>query len=80
MDNLGHRGAPSGIIEDVVVDPDHQRKGIGRAMMRYAKGICKQKGCYKMVLSSKHSRTEAHAFYKSLGFKKHGFSFQVPPK
>src|SRR5690242_10198947 len=28
MDNLGHLGAASGVIEDVVVDPTRQGKGI----------------------------------------------------
>ena len=29
MDNLGHLGSPSGIVEDVVVAPDRQGNGIG---------------------------------------------------
>jgi GNAT superfamily N-acetyltransferase len=36
MDNLGHLGVPSAIIEDVAVDPLLQGQGIGKAMMRYA--------------------------------------------
>src|SRR5512139_2815243 len=36
MDNLGHLGAPSAIIEDVAVDPTAQGRGIGSAMMRRA--------------------------------------------
>ena len=36
MDNLGHLGAPSAIVEDVVVDPAQQGHGVGRAMMRFA--------------------------------------------
>lgn len=30
MDNLGHLGAPSGVIEDFVVAPRRQREGIAR--------------------------------------------------
>lgn len=33
MDNLGHLGAPSAIIEDVVVDPKFQGQGVGKKMM-----------------------------------------------
>jgi len=77
MDNLGECGTPSGIIEDVVVEPEYQRRGIGRAMMQHALAICRQKGCYKLMLSSNLARSGAHAFYESLGFEKHGFSFRI---
>jgi ribosomal protein S18 acetylase RimI-like enzyme len=79
MDNLGHRGAPSGVIEDVVVDPRCQGQGIGRAMMRHALALCGEKGCYKVALSSNLSRERAHAFYESLGFERHGYSFRITP-
>ena len=77
MDNLGHLGAPSGIVEDVVVAPDRQSSGIGRAMMHFAMERCREKRCYKLVLSSNAKRTRAHAFYESLGFERHGYSFRV---
>ena len=77
MDNLGHRGAHSGVIEDVVVDPQCQGQGIGRAMMQYALRLCAEKGCYKLALSSNLTRERAHAFYESLGFERHGYSFRV---
>jgi hypothetical protein len=35
-------------------------------------------GCYKLALSSNERREAAHAFYDSLGFQRHGFSFVVP--
>lgn len=33
MDNLGHRGAPSAVLEDVVVAEELRGKGIGKRMM-----------------------------------------------
>jgi GNAT superfamily N-acetyltransferase len=77
MDNIGHMGALSGIVEDVVVHPDYRRKGIGRRMMEFAMDYCRKKGCYKMTLSSNLNRIDAHRFYRSLGFKKHGYSFLI---
>jgi ribosomal protein S18 acetylase RimI-like enzyme len=77
MDNLGHLGAPSAIVEDVAVDSACQGQGIGRAMMRFALGRAGERGCYKLVLSSNARRERAHAFYESLGFERHGFSFRV---
>ena len=77
MDNLGHLGAPSAIVEDVVVDPAMHGQGIGQAMMRFATGLAREKGCYKLVLSSNAKRERAHAFYEALGFERHGYSFRI---
>lgn len=77
MDNLGHMGTPSAVVEDVAVLPNHQGKGIGKQMMRFAIEKANEAGCYKMALSSNLRRHDAHAFYESLGFTKHGYSFKV---
>jgi GNAT superfamily N-acetyltransferase len=77
MDNLGHMGAPSAIIEDVAVEPEWQGRGVGKFMMGYALQICAVKGCYKATLSSNLKRERAHAFYESLGFERHGYSFHI---
>lgn len=77
MDNLAHLGAPSAVVEDVAVDPAYQGRGIGKQMMRYACELAGEKGCYKLVLSSNLVRERAHAFYESLGFERHGYSFHV---
>ena len=77
MDNLAHFGAPSAVIEDVAVDPEWQRRGIGKAMMRHALRIAAEKGCYKAVLSSNLKNKGAHAFYEALGFERHGYSFRI---
>lgn len=75
MENIAHMGRPSAVVEDVGVLPGLQGKGIGKKMMKYALNYAKEKGCYKMSLSSNLRREQAHQFYESLGFKKHGFSF-----
>lgn len=80
MDNLAHLGAPSAVVEDVAVDPAHQGRGIGRAMMAHAISVARDKGCYKLALSSNLERAKAHAFYDSLGFERHGYSFLVHPQ
>ncbi len=77
MDNLAHQGTPSSVVEDVAVQTDLQGKGIGKMMMEFAMQKCQEAGCYKLVLSSNLRRKEAHTFYESLDFEKHGFSFRV---
>jgi hypothetical protein len=45
--------------------------------------LCRKHGCYKIVISSNFKRPKAHAFYESLGFKRHGYSFRLmlePPR
>lgn len=75
MEKLGKRGAPAGVVEDVAVLPSRQGHGIGRAMMEHAREACRAAGCYKLALSSNLRRGDAHRFYDSLGFERHGFSF-----
>jgi ribosomal protein S18 acetylase RimI-like enzyme len=77
MDNLGHLGAPSAIVEDVVVAPDTQGRGIGRAMMDFARRKSIEKRCYKLVLSSSAKRERAHAFYEQLGYERYGYCFRL---
>ncbi len=79
MDNLAHRGAPSGVVEDVAVRRDWQRRGVGRRMMRAAWAHCRARGCYKLTLSSNSRRVVAHRFYVALGFRRHGYSFRIDP-
>ncbi len=79
MPNLAHRGAPSAVVEDVVVAPSAQSRGIGRSMMAFALAEAGRKGCYKLALSSNLRRTRAHRFYAGLGFRQHGWSFLVEP-
>src|SRR5262245_23957350 len=79
MENLAHGGAPSGLVESVVVAEDMQGNGIGKAMMQHARAYCHARGCYKMALSSNLKRERAHQFYDGLGFERHGYSFLVAP-
>jgi ribosomal protein S18 acetylase RimI-like enzyme len=77
MHNLAHQGTPSAIVEDVVVSAERQSQGIGQHMMQHAQQQARVAGCYKLVLSSNQKRERAHAFYESLGFQRHGFSFVI---
>ena len=77
LEMLGARCAPEAIVEDLVVDRAARGKGIGRRMMAFAMEEAARTGCYKLVLSSNLARNGAHAFYESLGFRRHGLSFRV---
>jgi GNAT superfamily N-acetyltransferase len=75
MDKLAHGGKKSAIVEDVVVAPEARRTGVGKAMMEFARSSAAERGCYKISLTSNAKRERAHAFYESLGFRRHGYSF-----
>jgi len=77
MENLAHMGAPSAVVEQVMVSPDQQGAGLGRLMMAHAIDIARAHGCYKLALSSNVKRDAAHAFYDRLGFERHGYSFRI---
>ncbi|MHA6494592.1 GNAT family N-acetyltransferase [Pseudomonas borbori] len=77
IEHLAHNFARSAILEDVVVAEDARGLGIGRALMAKAIERARTWGCYKVALSSHHSRESAHAFYASLGFKPHGISLAI---
>lgn len=77
FDNLGHGGAPSAIVENVVVSPEYRGQGIGKQMMDFALHQAQEAGCYKLALSTNIKREEAHRFYESLGYTKHGYSYII---
>ena len=77
IEHLAHNFARSGVVEDVVVAADARGLGIGRALMAKAAERARAWGCYKLALSSNHSREAAHRFYEQLGFKPHGISLAL---
>lgn len=76
-DNIAHAGRPYAIVEQVAVARQRRNAGIGTLMMRHAMDLAIEAGCYKLMLSSHVTRTDAHAFYEKLGFARHGYSFVV---
>jgi ribosomal protein S18 acetylase RimI-like enzyme len=77
MHMLAHLGTPAAVVEDVVVDQAQRSQGVGALMMDHAKALAQEAGCYKLALSSNQKRERAHAFYESLGFERHGYSFLI---
>jgi GNAT superfamily N-acetyltransferase len=75
LPGMAHGVSPFAVIEYVVVDEKYRGKGVGKTMMEYCIQQAKKAGCYKIMLTSDKRRTEAHEFYRSLGFEAsaHGF-------
>ena len=66
------------VIAGLVVDRDHRRAGIGRALMDRAETWARDQGCSRV--SSSATRNAAHRFYENLGYAniKTQYSFIKP--
>jgi len=60
----GHRGW----IYYLAVDPDYQRKQIGRRMMQNAESALQKRGCPKINLQVRTSNQAVISFYERLGY------------
>ena len=67
--NLTHAGKAFATVENVVVDADTRRAGIGSALMAAVLERAELAGCYKVQLISRKDRPAAHDFYRSLQFE-----------
>jgi len=55
-------------INGLVVDENYRGKGVGKLLIEKAKQWAKEKGNNKLKLRCNIIRTEAHKFYRHLGF------------
>lgn len=69
LPGLSHKGAWRGQIEAVRVHGALRGRRIGEAMMAYALGQFRARGCRQAQLTTDRSRKDAHRFYERLGFK-----------
>ena len=65
---LARRGALRAQIEAVRVHESYRSHGLGAAMMRWAIGEARRRGCGLVQLTTDKSRPDAHRFYAQLGF------------
>jgi ribosomal protein S18 acetylase RimI-like enzyme len=65
---LSNKGAWRGLVESVRVMASQRSKGIGEAMIRHAMALCREQGCAVLQLTTDKRRTDAHRFYRKLGF------------
>ena len=63
------------ILDNVVVHPRYQRKGIGRKMLAFVTEKCLEMGCRQIVVSKRERDRGSKGFYESLGFERTSVGF-----
>lgn len=81
-DEMYGRCLPFMVVEDVVVDREYRRRGIGALLMAELEQTAVSRGCTAMLLITEQDRPGAIRFYASLGFNPHthrGFKKKLVP-
>lgn len=68
--NLSRGARPYGVIENVVTDAGHRRRGLARAVLEAALDQAKSANCYKVFLATGSKRESTLRFYEGVGFRR----------
>ncbi len=60
----GHRGW----VNYLAVAPEHQKKGLGRHLMRHVEGALQARGCPKLNIQVRSANTAVLEFYRKIGY------------
>ena len=61
---------PAGAVYDLVVDPDHRRRGIGRMLLDATLGALAERGAPRAVLSTAEKNSAAQRLFERSGFRR----------
>lgn len=68
--NLTHNQQPYALIENVITDINHRKRGYATKCLEYAKQIALQENCYKIMLLTGSKEESTLNFYEQAGFNK----------
>jgi len=68
-DYMSLRG-PAGILHDIIVDPEHRGRGVGRLLINAALEFFRSRGVPRVVLSTAEQNEGAQRLFASLGFRR----------
>ena len=61
-------GGKAALFEDLVVNPDHRKQGIGANLLEYAIGQARAEGVLRLTLLTDMQNERAQVLYRKLGF------------
>jgi len=62
-------GGKVALLEDMIIAPDFQGKGVGKRLLAHAITEAKNLTCKRITLLSDTDNLNAHRFYEQFGFK-----------
>jgi ribosomal protein S18 acetylase RimI-like enzyme len=69
--------APSALIDELVVERGHHRRGVGRQLIAEAIERCRAAGCCEIEVSTERSNEVAQEFYRRHGFSHEAVLFEL---
>ncbi len=72
-----HHKRPFGLIEYVIISEKLRGQGIGTRVVKEMIETAKKENCYKLILTSRHSKPKVHELYEKLGFEDWGKEFRM---
>ena len=68
-DYMSLRG-PAGVLHDIIVDPEHRGRGVGRLLLKAALEYFISRGVPRVVLSTAEQNEAAQRLFASMGFRR----------
>jgi ribosomal protein S18 acetylase RimI-like enzyme len=68
-DYMALRG-PAGVLHDVIVDPEHRGRGVGRLLLDATLEFFRSRGVPRVVLSTAEQNEAAQRLFASMGFRR----------
>ena len=71
-----HSGGWCAELESVYVRGDMRSRGVGASMLEGAEQLARAAGCYRVQLTSRNVREDAHRFYRMNGYDQNSQGFK----
>jgi len=61
---------PAGVLHDIIVDPEHRGRGVGRLLLDATLALFRSRGVPRVVLSTAERNEVAQRLFASMGFRR----------